>query len=106
MFIREVGNFSLQKHFGTSIGVLSLATVHAADRKHRLWLLAREMAKLWIVSACDSFGHADWVVKKRSVPLRQAEHAAATGIIDAISRYELPVRKSERHGVLSAVGGK
>jgi hypothetical protein len=91
MYIREVGVFSSAKYIGTQMGVITLAQQYSRTKRERLFLMSREIAKLWLMCALDVAGCADCVVCRRSIALDPASAARAARGLGRVASVSLPI---------------
>jgi glycosyltransferase involved in cell wall biosynthesis len=92
MYIREVGVFSITKYLGTGLGVLNLAQQYGRTKWERFYLTSVHLAKLWLMCGLDTVGKADWIVRRRGIPMDASASAKAaeglTRVYDTILPFE------------------
>lgn len=93
LFYRESDTFSFTNYLGTSLGLLNLIHKHARTKCEFGTLLTREVAKLWLTSACYGLGYIEPIVNRRFKPIRETERAQAQGILNDLANVQL----SEKH---------
>lgn len=95
LFYRESDTFSFPNYLGTSMGLLNLVHKHARNKCEFSALLTRELAKLWLTSACYGLGCIETLVNRRFKPIREDERAQAQNVLNEIANFQLLEKHSE-----------
>jgi glycosyltransferase involved in cell wall biosynthesis len=93
LYYRE-GTLSYQNYLGTTLGILALTREYAGTRAEFLYLMTRELTKLWITSAAVGAGCGDLILRHRCLPVAQKEKAAAERDLERMARQPLPLKSS------------
>jgi glycosyltransferase involved in cell wall biosynthesis len=95
LFYRESDTFSFSNYLGTSMGLLNLIHQHARTKYEFGMFLTREIAKLWLTSACYRLGCIETLVNRRFKSIREAERTQAQSVLNDLANFQLLEKRSE-----------
>jgi glycosyltransferase involved in cell wall biosynthesis len=95
-FVREVGNFSVEKYLWSAFGMLNIAARFGKTSPFKAGLIiTARLGKLWVMWIGHYAGIADFLLKRRCIPVNAPQRREAECLIERISATTLPLKRNE-----------